>query len=63
MPKTKYVEKNHKMVIRRKEKKNGKTVKKITVGSNFTFKPIVQVLGPTNNYIIQIKVFCNEAEK
>ena len=51
------------MCIRRKEKKNGKTVKKITAGSNFTFKPIVQVLGPTNGYIIQIKVFCNEAEK
>ena len=63
MPKTKYVEKHRKMCIQRKEKKNGKTVKKITAGSNFTFKPIVQVLGPTNSYIIQIKVFCNEAEK
>ena len=63
MPKTKYVEKNRKMCIRRKEKKNGKTIKKITMGSNFTFQLIVQVLGPTNSYIIQIKVFCKEAEK
>lgn len=63
MPKTKYVEKNRKMCIRRKEKKNGKTLKNITAGSNFTFEPIVQVLGPTNSYIIQIKVFCKEAEK
>ena len=63
MPKTKYVEKNRRLCLRRKEKKNGKTIKKIMAGPNFTFKPIVQVLGPTNSYIIQIKVFCHEADK
>jgi len=63
MPKTKYVEKNRRMCIRSKEKKDGKTVKTIKAGSNFTFKPIVQVVGPKNGYIILIKVFCNEAER
>lgn len=51
------------MCIRGKEKKSGKTVKTIKAGSNFTFKPIVQVVGPKNGYIILIKVFCSKAER
>lgn len=63
MPKQKYVEKNRRMCIRSKEKKDGKTVKTTKARSNFTFKPTIQVLGPKNGYIVQIKVFCNEAER
>ena len=59
MPKQKYVEKNRRMCIRSKEKKDGKTVKTTKARSNFTFKPTIQVLGPKNGYIVQIKVFCN----
>lgn len=63
MPKQKYVEKNRRMCIRSKEKKDGKTVKTTKARSNFTFKPTIQVLGPKNGYIVQIKVFCDEAER
>lgn len=64
MPKTKYVEKKTgECAYGVKEKKSGKTVKTIKAGSNFTFKPIVQVVGPKNGYIILIKVFCSKAER
>lgn len=60
MSKTNWTERNGRILVRHKEKKEDKTVLKSKAVSNFTFTPIIQVLGETNGYIMKIDVYSNE---
>lgn len=63
MGKSKVVDKNSKMCIQTSEKDgDGRIVKKFRAASNFIYKPVHQVMGAKDGYIMKVTTFPHNAQ-
>lgn len=63
MVKSKVIDKDSKMCLQSREKDSeGHIVTKIHAASNFVFKPIHQVMGAKDGYIMKVTTFPHDAQ-
>ncbi len=59
---TNVIEKDSKMCVETSEKdEEGRIVKKIRVASNFVYKPVHQVTGAKDGYVMKVTTFPHNA--
>ena len=63
MGKAKVVDKDSKMCVQTKEKDgDGRIVKKFRAASNFVYKPLHQVMGAKDGYIMKVTTYPHNAQ-
>lgn len=61
--KSKVIDKDSKMCILTREKdEDGRVVKKFLAASNFVYKPVHQVMGAKDGYIMKVTTFPHNAQ-